>query len=384
MLTFAQGRVCRSRSSVPSRSSAHASRGRISGRSPVALASALASAQLILGCPQLLDDGFRPEAPTLGPDTPNAGTGGSGGGDVGVSGTGGGGRVAFGGAAGVAGSSGSGGAAGPSDAGRPSTCVAFGEFGAPELITGLALSGELWGPSLSPDGTRLALSEAVGGVEDVFVATRVQGSVFGPASKVAGISTAAAEGTPFFSRDGASLYFYSNRADGEGGRDLYVAAWSEADGTSSGATSVPGVNSTANDHLPWVSSNELVIYFSSTRNGGLGSYDLYRATRTSRDQAFVAVTNLGDLNSSSVDQSPSLMDDELALIFSSSRAGGYDLWSATRASVSAEFGAPEPVAELNSDDDESNVTLSSDGREVFFASDRGGTVALYRAVRPCE
>lgn len=180
------------------------------------------------------------------------------------------------------------------------------------------------------------------------------------------------------------MYFYSSRTGGAGGRDLYVATWSETNETFANATSVPGVNSTANDHLPWLPASELVIYFSSTRTGGLGSYDMYRATRTSRAQPFVQVTNLDGLNSSSVDQSPSLTDDETSLIFASSRAGGYDLWSATRASTSVEFGEPEPVTELNTSDGELNVTVSGDGREVFFSSDREGSVALYRATRACE
>jgi Tol biopolymer transport system component len=346
----------------------------------------LASAQLVLGCPQLLDDGFRSDPAKLGSDDPLSGNGGEAGSDVGGGATGG--RAGAGGGAagrGNAGTpSGGGAAGGSSDAGGPSPCAAFGPFGTPELVTGLALAGELWGPALSRDGATLALSEALDGAEDVFLAARVQGSAFGPAAKVAGISTASAEGTPFLSRDGASLYFYSSRAGGLGGRDLYVATWSDADDAFSSAVAVPGLNSSANDHLPWLSSNELVIYFSSTRSGGLGSYDMYRATRTSRELAFTAVTNLGTLNSSSVDQSPSLTDDERTLIFSTSRAGGYDLYAATRASANAEFGEPERVTELDTEDGELNVSLSGDGREVFFSSDRDGSVALYRAVRTCK
>jgi len=367
------------------------SHGRLAWRSPVALASLLASAQLVLGCPQLLEDGFRAEPAPLDPEQRTPATGGSGGDDVGggagggTAGEGGAGRGGGGsGGAGAAAGASSGGAAGqPSDAGSPAPCVAFGAFGAPERVTGLGLSGELWGPALSRDGASLAFSEAVGTAEDIFLATRAQGSVFNPASSLSGISSADPEGTPFLSRDGASLYFYSTREGGSGGRDLYVATYSEADGTFSNAAPLAGVNSSANDHLPWLADSELVIYFSSTRSGGLGSYDLYRATRTSRDDAFGEVTNLDGLNSSSVDQSPSLTDDELTLIFTSSRAGDYDLWSATRASTSAAFGAPELVAELDTSAGELNVTVSGDGREVFFSSDREGSVALYRATRSC-
>jgi Tol biopolymer transport system component len=348
----------------------------------------LVAAALALACPQLLDDRFRDDPPgNPGRVEPNAGRG-AGGEDAGNQSEGGSAGVGNGGAesaeAGRPATAGTGGASSGTDSGATPGCSAYGEFTTPERLTGLARSGALWGPSLSRDGVTLAFAEEVGGLEDIYFANRAQGSVFGAAATAQTINTSANEGTPFLGLDGSSLYFYSNRAGGAGGRDLYVATRTSASDSFGNAALVPGVNSANSEHLPWVSSDALEILFSSTRAGGSGSYDIYRATRANRAAPFTGVTNLGALNSPSPDESPSVSGDQLSLVFTSSRSGNYDIWLATRPSPTSAFGAPSPVDALNGTSDDMNITLSSDGLEVIFSSDRQGTVFLYRATRECE
>ena len=345
----------------------------------------LACAVLLLACPQLLEDEFG----TGGSTGLSAGAGGATGStSAGVGGTGpalttaGGAAGAAGAGAGGAGGSASGGAP---DGGASAGCTAFGEFTDPALVTGLGRAGALWGPSLSADGTTLAFSEQLNNVEDIFLSIRTANGAFGPAQPAPGINSPAAnEGTPFLSDDGTSFYFYSDRIGGTGGRDLYVATRPRATGPFGMPGQVPGINSTFNEHLLWLSSDELEIYFTSNRAGGAGAYDLYHGTRVSRTAAFTPITNLTGINSPEDDEAPSLSGDELTLVFASSRSGSSDIWMATRETSTATFGSLGPVLELNSDDYESNVTLSHDGREVIFASDRGGTSQLYRATRDCR
>ena len=83
--------------------------------------------------------------------------------------------------------------------------------------------------------------------------------------------------------DGSRLYFYSDQAGGVGARDLYVATRTNVLDSFQGTSPVNGVNSAASDHLPWVSPDELTIYFTSARAGGSGGYDLWTATRATRD-----------------------------------------------------------------------------------------------------
>jgi Tol biopolymer transport system component len=272
---------------------------------------------------------------------------------------------------------------GAPDGGAPAECT-LGEFTPPELITGLGRTGSLWGPNLSADGKTLAFSE-LDTNEDVFTSTRGANGAFGSAQPAPGINSPGAnEGTPFRSDDGTSFYFYSDRTGGTGNRDLYVATRPGATGPFGMPGQVPGVNSTSNEHLLWVSADELEIYFTSNRAGGVGAYDLYHATRASKTAAFTPITSLTGVNSPEDDEAPSLTGDELTLMFASSRSGSFDIWMATRESSTATFGSLGPVPQLNSDDYESNVTLSRDGREVIFVSDRGGISQLYRATRDCR
>jgi len=98
------------------------------------------------------------------------------------------------------------------------------------------------------------------------------------------------------------------------------------------------INSTANDNMPSISNDGLVLFFASTRAGGYGSYDLYKATRTKLTDPWsqAEVVNLGPcVNTAYADSAPSISSDGRVLYFSdwpNPRAGGfggYDLWQAS-------------------------------------------------------
>src|SRR5262245_14197671 len=59
--------------------------------------------------------------------------------------------------------------------------------------------------------------------------------------------------------------------------------------------------------------DELTIYFSSSRDGGQGGYDVYYSTRASRDDAFVEVHPVPGVNSSAHSRYPSVSGDGLYL-----------------------------------------------------------------------
>lgn len=87
---------------------------------------------------------------------------------------------------------------------------------------------------------------------------------------------------------------------------------------------------TAYNYLhPAVTSDELTIYFSSNRPGGEGDYDIWKATRTSINEPFGNVTNLGKLiNTEGKEEFPVLRGDD-RLYYSSDGLkglGGYDIF----------------------------------------------------------
>lgn len=160
------------------------------------------------------------------------------------------------------------------------------------------------------------------------------------------------------------LYFNSSRpgAGTAGTMDIY-ASKRQADGTFGPAAIVEGLNSTSNDQQPVVRERDgLEIFFASNRSGGTGGLDLWTATRASITAPWSAPVNLGAaVNSANGDQRPSLSWDGTALYFMSNRpggAGGTDLYVATRAKLAGYvFPSSANVAALNGAFYKTHVTL---------------------------
>ena len=192
---------------------------------------------------------------------------------------------------------------------------------------------------------------------------------------------------PSISADSLELYFASLRGGGPGSFDLWVATRSDPGVAWEAVALVSGVNSASNDLDPSISADELELYFHSNRPGGMGSNDLWVATRASVDTAWDAPTLAGGLNTSSSDCCPALSADGLALYFASNRpggAGGDDLWVATRPSPGAAWGAPAALVDLNTADAETGPSISGDNCGVYFASNRNvaaGNLNVWRGDR---
>ena len=288
----------------------------------------------------------------------------------------------------IAGGVASGGVASGGIATGGSSCV-FGAFGAPEKITGLGLSFNLYSPSLSADGLTLYLSASKTGQPDhIYVATRAdRGAQFAAATAVTSVNSSSADGTPFLSYDGLTLYFYSDRPGGVGGHDLWFAQRSDPLAGFGSAQLLAGINSTDIDYEEWVSRDELTLLIVSTRKGGMGKSDIWRATRVRRTDDFSPPTTLVGVNSSARDDRPAVSSDGLTIIFSSDRAGtagDLDLWLATRSNAQADFSNPTNLSALNSTASDGEPNFSADDRELFFISSRGGSFEIYRAVRACQ
>jgi WD40 repeat protein len=200
------------------------------------------------------------------------------------------------------------------------------------------------GPGLSIDGHLLFFrSNRPGGPGggDVFVSHRANPKDnFGwepPVRLGPDVNTAAEEaGAEYLqsAEDGAgNLYF--NRAPAGGTADLYVAPI-RRDGSTRGPAvliselSYPG----AADQGPTVRSDGREMFFFSSRPGSSGGLDLWTSTRRSVHDSWTEPVNPGPpLNSSGLDQQPSLSDQGRTLVFASNRLGslgGTDIWISTR------------------------------------------------------
>lgn len=127
-------------------------------------------------------------------------------------------------------------------------------------------------------------------------------------------SSTADEFSPVFSPDGQTLYFASTRKGGLGGNDLYKATM-----TSPGRFATPEnlgdqINTPGNENYPAIAPDG-TFYFSSDGQPGLGKLDIFKVEKG-------RAVNLGSpINSIGDDFAPFFTDKKMG-VFSSNRAGG--------------------------------------------------------------
>ena len=112
-----------------------------------------------------------------------------------------------------------------------------------------------------------------------------------------------------------------NRPAGKGGYDIYKSEIG-ADGSFGPAAPVAELNTTGRDTRLTLTGNGLTIYFTSNRAGGLGGIDIWTASRKTRNSPFCTPVNVAGINSSADDRSPSITTNGMELYFTSTRAGG--------------------------------------------------------------
>ena len=180
---------------------------------------------------------------------------------------------------------------------------------------------------------------------------------------------------PSISADGLELYFDSNRSGGFGNYDIWVTTRATTDDAWVEPVNLgPMVNGLYWEQAPRISADGLSLFFGSTRPNGSGNWDIWVATRETRDTDWSSVVNLGStINSSADDLTPSISFDGLSLFFGSNRPGGFgncDLWLTTRETPHDDWGTPINLAPpVNSEFCEIMGSISADGRTLVIGSD---------------
>jgi hypothetical protein len=198
------------------------------------------------------------------------------------------------------------------------------------------------------------------------------------------VNSTAMDRGPAISKDGLSLYFASNRPGGVGLEDIYVSQRETRDGEWGPAVNLgPIINTTVNEQVPALSRDGHLLFFVSGRPGGLGGADIWvsRREHTHDDFAWQPAENLGaGVNSASTDAGPSYFDnDEVGvpqLYFQSNRPGGPGIsnFYVSEQMADGSFGPAVLIPEL-SFGDSSRASIRHDGREIFFNSNRPGSIA---------
>lgn len=209
--------------------------------------------------------------------------------------------------------------------------------------------------------------------EDFFYSTSEEGSWETRKNAGKPLNTSDNEGAHSMTADGRTLWFTAcNRSSGEGMCDLYYSIQEE------GGWSIPKnagtpLNSRYSDKHPAISADGRILYFTSNRPGGFGSYDIWMSERT--EEGWSIPVNLGDsVNTGGVEQSPFIHPDQQSLYFSSTGWPGMgqgDLFL-SRSVRSSKWTTPQNLGyPINTYHDDIGLSLNAGGDRAYFASDRG-------------
>jgi hypothetical protein len=263
----------------------------------------------------------------------------------------------------------------------------LGAFGPPVLVPELAAAGfddfketlrgdllEIYFCSTRPGGP---------GNWDVWSATRARASdPWGAPGLVAEVSSSSRETGTALSAEGLTLWLASDRPGGKGGFDIYVSTRPSRMAPWSTPAPVAELNTTS-DEFPRAPAESALVMppsYAFTKY----QYQTFLTSRPNAGAPWTKPASLSEVDTANIDTDAFLTQDGLVLYFSSDRivVGDQDLFVTSRPDPGSPFGSSKPVSELNvAGYQDRDPWLSPDGREMYFASDRSGTLKIYRATR---
>jgi len=196
---------------------------------------------------------------------------------------------------------------------------------------------------------------------------------FGQPRLVVELATYARTNNATLTADLLEIYFSSTRDQGD--FDIWTASRASRDVAFGPPQKVRGVNSSRTDTGSTISPDGLTLWLGSDRRAmgspSQGGTDIWVSTRASRTAEWSDPVLVAALNSSAFDIPRPLGLHELVMPLGSERGAGsvYRTFFATRASTGAPFEMPQPVPELVFEDATTMDTfLRDDGLTLFYAS----------------
>lgn len=241
----------------------------------------------------------------------------------------------------------------------PPACDASKPFGAPQAVSGLGNGLYKEGARLSAQQTTMFFASNSTGVIELYEATRPDGSApFGNVVPVPGMPSSLPSFAPSLSSDALTMVYGQQQLNGE----MHLAMATRADASAAfdapvQLASLNGVNSTAE---PYLRADGQVVYFVSNRVDPKALH-LYRANKNGT--GFDPPTRVSEIAMTGGERYPAVTSDDLVLFFSTftnTQKGGADVWVSHRASTADPFGPPVIVPELSSSQDDDVTWISPD------------------------
>jgi outer membrane protein OmpA-like peptidoglycan-associated protein/Tol biopolymer transport system component len=201
---------------------------------------------------------------------------------------------------------------------------------------------------------------------------------FNPVNAGAGINTSEDEYWPSITVDGQTLMFtrqtfsyndshFSNQAQ----EDFYISTWGDNKWNTALNAGSP-LNTPSNEGAQTLASSGNYMFFTACdRPGAVGSCDIYFSVYN--DGRWTQPYNLNSpVNTPMWESQPSVSSDGKVLYFSSSRPGGFggkDIWYSILDSSSRWKSPVNMGMDVNSEGDEMSPFIHFDGRTLYFSSD---------------
>jgi len=241
--------------------------------------------------------------------------------------------------------------------------------------------------TMSPDGQRIYFgsnrprekNEEPLRALDIFMIERIDGMLWSEPKNIGTVvNSDLGENYPSVASNG-NLYFFSSRADGFGGCDIYVSRY--IDGRYLPSENLgSAVNSDRNDWDAFIAPDESYIIFSSqNRYDTLGGQDLYISFKK-EEGSWTVARNMGpNVNSKAGEICPSVSLDRQYLFFTSRRRGKADIcW--VDAGIIEEFKTDESIVAAAKNGDLKTVkTILEKNPSKIDVKNKNGYTALHWA-----
>ncbi|MFO8128606.1 MAG: OmpA family protein [Bacteroidales bacterium] len=191
-----------------------------------------------------------------------------------------------------------------------------------------------------------------------------------------GINTKANEGAPAMSSTFKTLYFTRcpNVEKKRMGCQIYKSSRSGRSWSKPELVKLSNDSTEAIGH-PTLSTNQLIIYFASDREGGFGGKDIWVAFRESTNEAFGRPHNIGDMvNTPGNEMFPFLRNDTILYFASDAHPGmgGLDLFY-SKLDEEGNWSQPKNLQyPMNSVANDFAIVFHPEEERGFFSSDRRG------------
>ena len=155
-----------------------------------------------------------------------------------------------------------------------------------------------------------------------------------------------------------------------------IAEWSPS-------VPVTELNTAYPDDTPFLSSDGLTMYFSRFDTNTFYPHRMYQATRSVPSGPFTQVSEISTLNNSGAHICfPWVSPDNLRMYYQTSQTGQWQIYSTSRASTAAPWLPGTAVSSIDALGNVSSISLSSDERTALVSVFNNSTWLTYIATRP--